>query len=612
MTAFGQNIIPTIYEDNTFRAFSKAGFLSHLVRALQTVGMVPLTGLWPFDPIANPEFPIQEGNIYLFPFDFPDDGGTLTFNVSGTLWRPCVIALCGHGNEDLETNPTRLETTILVELCIRLDGAPSVDNMYAMARSRGGSAGLAGMGAPTSSHGSVYPNQQGHEVQKADWLPYAGSAAGNQATLPVGHWFAYLGPAGLHVYVGSNDNRPAFGDIMSWASIFSGARIPGRAKPVLEDSNLSRINPTIPMFWFTADGTEGGALGTAGRNFWDTGVSAFQSQIRPKIHRMQADLKFTAVPVDGWLFNLENVEYPFFPLYEPDTRPSPRVISGGGGGHILGRAVLVPDSLETDPTDKYGPILPELSASEVRPQFEDTFDCPGFRFCDVVAPIGLHTDPNTLLDWYLVPTYNSNQLVGLLQENGSIVGALASIILTAAGSDSYTMAPNGWAGPFPTSVTITETGTATGIWSDDPPNDRQMFSVPNLTGTKDYHVQWDIALSGSDPDDTLYQISYSAFNRDDPQGGSNPSEGENDLTFEYFFNASWIVVHTIECAGANTLFVNSEGELSYSAATYTAFVSKDPSIPTPQLTLRWHIQGEPFQTCDGEVTTIVVNKFRYL
>lgn len=607
MTEFGQNILPRIYQDNTFRAFSKAGMLSHFVRALQTVGMVPLTSVWPFDPISQPEFPLANGAIYVFPFDFPDDGGLLTYNVNGTLYRPCMNVIVGHGNEDSTSNSGRMHNYVVFDAAIRIDGAVSLDKIYPMARTRGGG-GLIGYGLPTTDYTTVFPNQGGNAVGKVDWLPYSGSSALNQAPLPVGHWFVYLGPGGLFVYAGSGSNRAAFGDIFAGAILFGGARIPGRAKPVTEDSNLGRVNPTIPM-WFVESNTA-----NTGSSFYSTSVTnpLFERIFRPKIHRMQADLKFTEDIVDSWLFNLENVEYPVFPLYQPDTRPSPREISTGGGGHILGIPLHVPDGLEDDAADKFGPVVPELNASEVRPLYSDVFYTPGTRFCDVTAPLGLHTDPNTNLDWVLVPTYNSGQLIGVLHENGSTVDALDVLTLTPTGSDYYAMSPNGWSSAFPTAVIVTETGTATTVWDDDPGTDRQTFAAPSQNGQQLYQVEWDITVAALDPDDTLYQLSFSAFNRDDPQGGSNPSEGFNPLKFEYFFNGSWVTIFTIECAGDNAAYVNSEGQLSYTPQTYTTFIPRETSQQTPRFLVRWEIQADTFRTCNGEITTITLNKFRYL
>jgi len=609
MTEFGQNLIPKIYEDNTFRSFSKAGMLSHLVRALQTVGMVPLTSTWPFDPIAVPEFPLVQGQVYIFPFDYPDDGGTLTFNVNGTVYRPGFAIIVGHGNENATTNPSRIEKALIFDSFIRIDGAVSIENIFPMSRSRG-QLGLAGFGVGTSTTFLVYPNQTGGYIQKEDWLPYVGSSAANNQTLPVGHWFVYLGPGGLFVNAGSGALRAAFGDILSGGAMFLGARLPGRARPVTEDSNLNRVNPTVP-FW----GVESNTL-TTGSSFYTTDSSnpLFEKIFRAKIHRMQADLKFTDFIVDSWVFNLENVEYPVFPLYQPDTRPSPRQISSGGGGHILGTPIQIPDGVEGDATNKFGPIVSELNASEVRPTFADVFSAPGCRFCDVSAPLGLHTDPNTNLDWYLFPTYNSGQLLGVLQENGSIVSALSTVTLTPTGSDFYSMIPNGWAITSPTNVSVQTTGSDLPVteWVDDVGFDRQIFTLPLAVGAKQYQVEWDIQVNVSDPPDTLYQISFAAFNRDDPQGGSFTSEGENVLTFEYFFNGAWVTVLTIECAGANPAYVNTEGQLSYSFNTYTSFISKDTSQATPRFLVRWNAGADNLQTSNGEVTTVTVNKFRYL
>jgi len=610
MTEFGQNIVPAIYEDNTLRTFSKAGFLSHLVRALETVGMVSLHSLWPYDPFSTPEFPIQEGQTYLFPFDFPNDGGTMTWNVNGTLYRPCFVVAMYHGNENSIINPTRLETHILVENAIRLDGAPVLNNIFSMSRTRG-STGLIGFGVPTNGYTTVFPNQAGQELQKEDWLPYVGSAASNQSILPVGHWFVYLGPAGLQVYAGSNNTRLAYGDLIAAGCLFAGARLPGRARPVTEDGNLNRINPILPMYWKETNTV------TTGSTFWSTSTldanALYFERFRPKIHRMQADIKSTDEIVDSWLFNLENVEYPIFPLYQPDTRPSPRAITGGGGGHILAFGVQVPDSRENDATDKFGPVVPELNASEVRPKFEDLFTGEGFRFCDQNAPIGIHTDPNTLLDWYLVPTYNSNQLVGLLHDSGTTVDTLSVVVLTSTDTDRYDLTgANGWGNTFPTAVTVTETGSGTTVWDDASTLDEQVFAVPTQNNVQAYEVQWDIAVSGSDPSDTLYQISFTANNRDDPQGGLFSSEGFNDLTLEFLFAGAWVPVLTIECAGTNTAFVNSEGKLSYSTQTYAAFVQKDTSTGTPQLTVRWQADGDDDRSSNGSVGVISINKFRYM
>lgn len=609
MTEFGQNLIPKIYEDNTFRTFSKAGMLSHIVRALQTVGMVPLTSTWPFDPIATPEFPLQQGQVYVFAFDYPDDGGTLTFNVNGTLYRPGFAIIVGHGNENATTNPGRIEKSLIFDSFIRIDGAVSMDNIFPMSRTRG-ITGLAGFGTGISTITTVYINQEGGYVTKEDWLPNVGSAAANDQTLPIGHWFVYLGPGGLFIYAGSGNLRAAFGDIMAGGAMFAGARLPGRARPISEDSNLNRMNPIIP-FW----SVESNTLAT-GSSFYSTSatVPLFERIFRPKVHRMQSDLKFTEDIVDSWLFNLENVEYPIFPLYQPDTRPSPRALLAGGGGHILGVPVHVPDGREDDATDKFSPIVPELNASEVRPKFEDVFSCPGCRFCDVTAPLGLATDPNTNLDWYLFPTYNSGQLLGVLQENGSIVSALSTLTLTPTGSDFYNMVTSGWSSTFPTTVLVQTTGSNAPVteWVDDPGTDRQIFTVPSASGTFGYQVEWDIQVAVADPADTVYQMSFAAFNRDDPQSGTNPAEGVNALIFEYFFNGAWVPTVTIECAGANQTFVNTAGQVSYFANTYTSFIAKETSQATPRFLVRWNAVGNFQVGSNGEVTTITINKFRYL
>ena len=53
-------------------------------------------------------------------------------------------------------------------------------------------------------------------------------------------------------------------------------------------------------------------------------------------------------------------------------------------------------------------------------------------------------------------------------------------------------------------------------------------------------------------------------------------------------------------------------ELSYVLRPYTAFVPKDSSLPIAQLTVRWAVNAAASTACDGEVTTIVLTKYRYL
>lgn len=602
MSAFMDASIPQIYENNSVFQFSKVAFVNHLCRALDTVGMVGLTGLFPFDIFGNAEFPVTDG-VYVFPFDYPD---TQTFNLNQTLYRPCVVVVMYIGNTNATTNPTHANDFIVIDHAIRTDGTAVFDDIRTIPRERGLS--NQGYGNGSTAVASQWIDSEGAYIGKSDWLPYVGSGDSDDVPLAVGHWFVYLGPGGLHVYVGSDNTRAAFGDILAWGGAFGGARIPGRALPQVEDVNLDRINPVIPLYH-----RESGTLSS----IWNTTVSDEHfGLLRTRTHGIQHALKFTTFPVEGWLFNLENIEFPIFPFYGPDTKPSPRPISTGGGGHILGRVVHVLDNLEGDTSDLFGPTVPELDADDVRPLFQDVFTCPGFRFCDVSAPIGDFEDPNTLTNWRLVPTYNTGQLVALQSEGAVVVDTLATLNLMQVDDDYYDLTgANGWGNSFPTTVNIfiTTNGGASGatVWDDTDAGDKQEFDNPVSAGVDNEEIVWEITADAADADDTLYRIQFDAFNREDPQR-SGDAEGVAPLTLEYNFNGNWAVSVTIENAGTNTGFINSEGENSYNLSTYTGSVAVDTSTATRQLTLRWRSSAPNNTGAIGEVGNIHVLKFRYL
>ena len=614
MTAFLASQPPKVYENNILTSFSKVAFASHLCRALTTVGMVPLVSVWPFDIIANPEFATADG-IYVFPFDYPDSS---TFRVGTTLYRPCinVVLYVSPAGAALDT-----ASILAIDDAIRLDGAVSIPNIITKPQARGRTTAY---GLTTESATTIFPSGAGQYAIKSDWLVHVGHGSGTDINpIAVGHWFVYLGPGGLFVYVGSGSSRSQFGDIMAVGWFSLGARIPGRARPVLEDSNLNRINPIVP-FQMSDQGTSS--------DVWNTNsASEFFRVLRTKIHRMQFNLKVantnagspttdsSPAIVEAYLLNLENLEYPIFPSYLPNTVPSPRQISTGGGGHILGRPVLVPDGLESDPTQLFGPVVPELNASEVRPMFEDVFTGEGVRFCDVSAPLGVRVDPNTGVDWYLVPTYNTGQLLGLkIEPNspGTIVDQLDSGTLVQTGDDHYNVTTGGYGASFPTAVLITLTPSSGNFFTAPGGVDSQLIAIPATSTSATHTVDWRIDVSVSDPPDTLYRVQVTIFNRDDPQSGTASAENFDPIRVQYSFAGAFVTVLTIDCAGTNAAHVNAHGGLSYNPTIYTAGVTKDNTSGIPRILLRFvAVRDDPGATTrgsNGAVTALHILKFRYL
>jgi len=599
MTEFGQSspALPQVYAEENVYVYSKAAFLSHLVRALDTVGMVAMRGLWPWDPIGSPEYVMSESTTpRLFPFDYPD---TATFTVNNELWRPCIVVAAWFGEFNVNTGASEHYNDVCIFDAIRKDGAANLDNIYISERHRTTPASNYGWGTGTLTDYGW--NHDGARVTVDDWLPYSGYSGYNSATLAVSNWYAYLGRSGLFLFAGTGSSREQFGDLLACGYIFGGGRIPNRELTV--DANINRINPIIPLY-LKSEGTGG-----APEPQWNTVDELYESTV----HGIQYDLKSQLHPVRCNLYNLENVEIPIFPFYKPWTAPSPRAISGGGGAHILGRLIQVPTSKEDNAGDLYGPIENSLATDETRPDWGEVFTAPYFRWCDLAAPTGLHEDPDTLIDWYLVPTYNTDQLIALYYENANVVAALATVSITLTGDEYYIMTgtpgltfPNLGALNTPTVTnTTTAAGWSTG-WDDTDTGDFiENYNDPAYGGSfAEVETEWTIVPQTGDPEDTIYRVSFDARNRDDAS-----SEGTCPLKFDVYEFGAWVNKLTLNSAGTNN------GLPGYTLTTYTYDVPVDSTETAQrQLVVRWQAERTNASTegNTARVANVHVLKYRYL
>jgi hypothetical protein len=612
MTAFGQSIpaLPKVYLDQNEYLFTKVAFLSHLVRSFQTVGMVPVTNIWPWDPIAVPEFAAPDPTVGIFPFDYPDPA---TFTVNNLVYRPCLAVCCWIGDTASAVVNTENNQRIGIFDCIRLDGVFDITQMFNLNRRRNPSDVNFGFRNATSDQ---YPAQTGTAddhvggsfVHFPNWKPYASSGSATDVNiLNVKYWFTYLGPAGLFIFVGSGNAEGQLGQYIACGFGFGGARIPGRE--LVPDVNINRVNPVFPLYLKAT---------AAGGTHFDSTSGIY----RTLIHGIQFDLSSTLEPVRAELLNLENTELPFYPTYRPNTVPSPRVVPGGEGAHILGRVVVVPTETESLVGQFYGPVVSEIRTTGVQPNFGQVYTCPKLTFSDLTAPLGVREDPTTLDDWYMVPSFNGLQRLGLFFENGITVSALATVVLTTVGTDNYTMAgpggdgftfPNLGGGLTPPSVVVTGDGVPATVDWDDSQNTGQIFpeiddqmlalTVGALTN-REAECTWTIPLSVSHPADTLYQIQFEARNRN-----GATTEGSNSLVFQVFNFGAYVTMLTLVSAGTNMVHA------SYNYQTFTFNVLLDTTAPplTRRLVVRW-IQNKQLAANGntGTVRSVKVIRKRYL
>lgn len=600
MTQFGQSLpaLPQIYRDLNTYSFTKAGFLSHLVRALVTVGMKPLQQSWPWDPIADPEAVIADPTVAVFPFDYPD---TSTFEFNNQLWRPCVMLCVWVGNTSVSTSTNLAHNYMLMVDAIRPNGAFNINTVQTAERERTPAATNFGFGGGGAVFTTVHPDVQGGEVFVANWKPYASFAGNDQTMLGVAHFFTYLGPAGLFVYVGTGTTYNTFGDVMAVGFGFGGGRIPGRE--AIPDVDLNHICPVFPMFT-RASGS--------GSDMYDTATG----RLRTLIHGIQYLGKAQQFPVRAFIFNLENLERPVFSELTPFSAPSPRAVSGGGAAHILGRIVIVPNDKENNTGDFYSRLESSLTTGEVRPLWSEVYTCPSLRFADRSAPLGDHEDPVTLTNWWLTPHYATSALLALKAENVVLVSALSSGSLTLVGENYYNMigTPNpGTAFTFPNIsggaiapvVTVTNTLLAALAWDAtlNGAEDVVRSTTAGASTTNNTIMDWVAQQAGADADDTVYKITFQWRN----QLGVS-TVGGNRVEFSRYFQGAFVLLGSLVSAGTNT----GAAEYNYQTATFSLTLD---STVTSQKNLRFRWQAFKNLAANGNVVSVKdvrVQKYRYL
>lgn len=613
MTQFGQGTpaLPQIFRDVNPYQFTKAGFVSRLVAALRTVGMIPLSQSWPWDPVADPEFAAPDPTVAVFPFDYPD---TATFSFNNTLWRPCVVLCVWFGDYSIATTTTASNNYLVLFDAIRPNGAFNINTMVIFEKERTPGNANFGFGVGSATFSSTHPDTQGSEVFVANWKPYAAFGGLDQTTLGVGNTFAYLGPAGLFVYVGTGTSYNQFGDLMAVGFGFGGARIPGRE--LIPDVDLNHICPVFPMYT-RATGS--------GSDMYDTSTG----RLRTLTHGIQYLGKSQQFPTRAYLYNLENLERPVYSQLTPYSVPSPRAVSGGGGAHILGRIVIVPNDKENNTGDFYSRVESSLTTGETRPVWGEVYTCPSLRFCDRTAPLGDHEDPITLTNWYLVPHYSTLSLIGLKSENAVMVSATSVGTLTQVGENFYTTIgtpTTGNALTFPnlgggitapvcttavtngtqfTANTSIGSGQASTGWDCGANGAADQLLCTTVTaGTAGTATMvWTAQQSGTDTDDTVYKIQFQWKN-----AGGAATEGFNRCEFSRFFQGSFVILSTLLSGGTNV------SNPSFSFQTVVISLTLDSTVTTQKnLKFQWVVTKS--NTNAGNAVTVKdirVQKYRYL
>ena len=614
MAEFGQSLpaLPQIYSNQALFQFTKMGFASHLAKMLVTVGMVPQVSLWPIDILAESEAALADSldatSTHIFPFTFPD---TESFSIANESWRPYVAIVVYLGGVASATSTGRQNDLLRLDSGIMRDGAASLADTRG--RYRQFTTAHFGWGnqsdiPTTNGTGGVGDLSAGLYINKPDWKPYASSTSVTDTSLlATRNLFAYLGRAGLFVFVGTGSSRTTFGDILAAGFAFGGARLPNRGAAV--DPNLARVNPvvTLPM-------QETNALVYDGL------------RLRALMQSMQHDLQSTLDWVWADVWNLENAEVPFYPSTAPQTVDSPRRLSSGTGAHIMGRIVTLPKEEFSNPTILYGPINARIASADTRPTFAQVFAAPYCRLCDLTAPLGDHEDPDTLENWRIVPYPSIGGTLGLYSENAQVSSVLDFGTRTLQGTRLYLLTST--SGSFPTStplqivstpsgavmdivhVNAGDSGVSTARWASNSSVDDWVCDMTPMTANVQLDLELLVTLPVSDPADTTYELQFDLRIR----GGT---EGVNGLRVFHHISSTPIPVTMVQggntftgligTAGANT------GNARYDFQTYTGTIVRDSSASTSKIRIYLSADrnGAPDDTLI-EVRNLRINRYRYL
>lgn len=500
MTEYGQSIPNRVVQLTNQLDVTKSMFTHLMAKALVKAGMQFISSWSTFNVLdpANAELgtPGQNEQYRNFFFDFPS---TETYIIDSIPYRPCV-SFAAHTADNSPTIGNTAMNGWTMQLGRRRADRLLLSDFRTSIYYRSASINYGNYASYNLDNYKIGMTLRGKngpsDTVIPKWRPFAATAtpAPNLTyTRNFASIFVYLGKAGLFCFVGSGLTGPSFCDFLSAGIVFAGGRIPGRARIPAQDVNLNRINPTIELPMLN---------GVSSPDYWDGGVLRFP------LLGIQHDLnKYPEYPTLAYIYNLENVEQPIYSSQAPQTLRSPR-IANSAGAYILSRPIIVPQYVMNNGSLFAGPIDTQITGASVRPQWEDVFTAPSFRFGDrTVTTPQEYVDPLTLKRWFLVYAENTNMAYALAYDDRTITND-ATLVKNPYGSDVVVdFSVGGLAGPFPAGVVVTKIdSTNLAHWTAVPAsNEVQIVETNNNIGADRVLITYNASL---DPTDVSYVVEF--------------------------------------------------------------------------------------------------------
>lgn len=409
---YGQSIPPKTVFDKRPQFFTKQGFAHYMAKCLQTVGMLPFgTNTYNLGDAANAERdPLVSENAHFF-FDYPTAATFAPGGVSNPKeYRP-ILAMNnsilrgwnGNGNQNIGSI---VGYHVGWNVCFRHArrpatslGASLVETYRSMYNNT--TPNNYKMGNNGDDMGTYYLYEGGTSLGWHKWKLFnSWGDANQQELLFVNRVFVHLGKAGLIVQVGSHPTRRAqTADLLNFAAFFSGGRIPGRARPVLQDPLRDTFDPVVWLDLGTTSTSDysvtapyANAANVDLTSALLGGARQFDGAFQPYNYPCNVLLRSIDYLDDAVVFNAPSDVFP---------RPSPTVINGNGV-HALHRACVLP--YRRMGTSEFLGRVESVRQPNLQPihKWEDTFYLPGMALGDRVMTPGPKLDPNTGKNWFSI------------------------------------------------------------------------------------------------------------------------------------------------------------------------------------------------------------------
>lgn len=566
MATYGASIPAKVFRQFGFVNYTRHGLAHVLARALDYVGMKFCDAIAPYnilDP-ANAESAdaghTTSGRAVIFVFDFPTTENfalRVTGEASDRLYRPCfVMSLTGCA--DATTSAGVAGAQITFQVAFRPDRTNfGLTDIVTNNFLRATPASFNGLADATSNSGSV--NDLGRYFSmpnRANWRPYSGgSYAININTIQVRHLCVYLGPGGLMLCGGTNDqtqDKSGLFDLWNFIGFFGGERIPNRQRLPINDPELNRICPLMGVYPSSGSNAAWGSYGPTTGNAV-TRLMAVQYSNRNSLTDAQE--------VSGRLYSLDMLDYRLGSLQVFPSVISPQIVANVPR-NLLSPVVVVP-GLGTEVSGPYplGTYYPTTSdGAAVLQTWEDFYYAPSFRTSDASLTMGEITDPDTSIKWW--GHWWNDHSASCAFKLGASYSTTATLPTKAYGTATVSTwdfsgvsvssgvdVPAGAGIPSITNVTSFYSSGTVGAFAQVASNDYFESVISTATASQpsmDFVIDWPAGV------DTNYQVelSFSAFLR-----GGQENNAAHTLTIEYesvtHSASTFVTIFTMQSAGAN-------------------------------------------------------------